>query len=111
MTESKLQPLRIPPGWSVVLNNFVEVGPDFSEQDMSGTWWNFKEDLFQVSRGGVMLDLGWYPEFQSCGAFRLKVVFGDNWDKHDFVFESTVRTEVVAEIERLLLVYQNQPKS
>ena len=40
-----------------------------------------QEDLAQVEYpGGVVLDIGWYPEFSERGAFNVYVVSNDDWD-------------------------------
>lgn len=41
---------------------------------------NLKEDLLQVEfPGGYLVDVGWYPEFSHEGAFRVLVIWGDDW--------------------------------
>jgi hypothetical protein len=54
----RLVALRIPAGWTVVVNAFVEV-PD--EESLS-------EDLLQLRAGDLYLDLGW-----SRGRYRLEL--------------------------------------
>lgn len=40
-----------------------------------------KEDLMQVRFGNaIILNLGWYPEFNSQGQFVLSVVKGEDWN-------------------------------
>ena len=40
-----------------------------------------KEDLMQVQFGNaIILDLGWYPEFDSRGQFVLSVVRAQDWE-------------------------------
>lgn len=40
-----------------------------------------KEDMLQVEfAGGVLLDVGWYPEFDAAGGFRINVIKNYDWD-------------------------------
>lgn len=48
---------------------------------------NLKEDLIHVEyNNGCLLDVGWYPEFQLDGCFRIIVVRNYNWETP--IFES-----------------------
>lgn len=39
-----------------------------------------KEDMLQVEfAGGLLLDVGWYPEFDASGDFRINVVKNHDW--------------------------------
>ncbi len=41
-----------------------------------------KEDLFQVNYfGEFIIDVGWYPEFQETGSFKLSLVKDYNWQE------------------------------
>jgi hypothetical protein len=58
-----------------------------------------KEDLAQVAYpDGVLLDVGWYPEFSADGAFRVSVVRADDWDEPLFV----ERCQSVAQLKNAL---------
>ncbi len=47
---------------------------------------DLKEDLAQVKYArGVLLDIGWYPEFSSEGAFVVRVVRETDWDQPLFL--------------------------
>ncbi|MGC6373194.1 hypothetical protein [Pseudomonas sp. K2I15] len=40
-----------------------------------------KEDMFQVEyAGGLILDVGWYPSFDTHGGFRINVIRNYDWD-------------------------------
>ncbi|MEZ5970674.1 MAG: hypothetical protein R3C31_02545 [Hyphomonadaceae bacterium] len=96
--ERRLQPLRIPIGWSVHYNDFHEI-----DQDDPEAWHWRKENLLQLSheRRDRLLDLGWYPPDDANGRYVLVL------HAHDFTgpelerFESRDRAEIVAEVERL----------
>lgn len=41
-----------------------------------------KEDMLQVEfAGGFLLDVGWYPEFDASGGFRINVIKNYDWDR------------------------------
>ena len=41
-----------------------------------------KEDMLQVEfAGGFLLDVGWYPEFDAAGDFRINVIKNHDWDR------------------------------
>ena len=58
----RLVPLRIPAGWTVAVNSFVE---DPGDEQLS-------EDLLQLRAGELYLDVGW-----SGGRYRLELTEGD----------------------------------
>lgn len=39
-----------------------------------------KEDLIQVECGNFILDVGWYPEFDENGQFRIVIIKDNIWD-------------------------------
>ncbi|MHA6575107.1 hypothetical protein [Pseudomonas yamanorum] len=41
-----------------------------------------KEDMLQVEyAGGLILDVGWYPSFDTHGGFRINVIRNYDWDR------------------------------
>lgn len=98
-----LQPLRIPAGWSVTLNDFGEIAPstELSEVEQTG----FKEDLFQAVHHSRkrLLDLGWYPsgDLQN-GAFRVVLCDGDFRGKLLNELRTRDLSVAVATIERFM---------
>jgi hypothetical protein len=60
----QLVPLRIPAGWTVVVNSFA---PGERSQD-----------LLQLRAGDLILDLGWTPEGDANGRYRLELTEGDD---------------------------------
>jgi hypothetical protein len=95
---SMLQPLRIPAGWRVDYNEFYAIEAASETRD------HLKEDLFQATHtaGNRMLDLGWYPEADPDGAFRLCLHAGDFSGELIHRADSPDRASIVAELERLL---------
>jgi hypothetical protein len=98
----ELMPLRIPGLWWVVKNDFYDVDPELRDGILypSGI---FIEDILSIQRhnpwGGVpiehdyVLDLGWYPDQDPQGRYRL-VVLRHNWEKSLCAFESRERVAV-----------------
>jgi len=96
-TESRLQSLRIPAGWSVKYNEWREIEPEHPD---AWTWLN--EDLLQLGHDNwnLIVDVGWYGG--ELGCFTAVV------HKHDFQgpelarFTSRNRLEVTAVVENWL---------
>jgi hypothetical protein len=107
----KLVPLRIPSGWYVTLNDFTESYPERFIDDDYEHRWEFKEDILQLRSKSrkKLIDLGWYPEFQVGGQYKLLLV--DTSEENDeesfywnviFEFESRSIEEIKTKIEELL---------
>lgn len=102
----KLQALRIPAGWEVVLNKFQEIDIEDCSMD---DWIDFTEDIAYLRRKSrkytIGIDLGWYPDTDPQGAFHVKVILDDNWVKPVMEYVTRERKEVVKIIEDLLVRY------
>ncbi len=104
----RLQPLRIPAGWEVVFNKFLEIDiEDWPEDDEN--WFDFTEDITYLRRKSrkhnIGIDLGWYPDIDPQGAFHVMVILDENWEKPVREYVTRERKEVVEIIEDLLLRY------
>jgi hypothetical protein len=108
----RLQPLRIPAGWRVVINNFVEsADPRLYEGSTRLPNLVFQEDILWMEHHTrdrrIGLDLGWYPEADPTGRFRVVVVeLSDDrdkqaasWDTPIASFESRSKAEVIEKVE------------
>ena len=95
----KLQPLRIPIGWSVEYNDFHAIDQDDPE---AWHWW--KDTLLQLkhARRDRLLDLSWHPPDDGEGSYRVLLFAGDFTGTELEQFKSRDRLEVVAAIERML---------
>lgn len=93
-----LEPVRIPGGWLVRYNDFFTpiAGADASS--------HLKEDLLQLhnSQFDVLVDLGWYGTVED-GSYGLVAHRGDFTGPELHHFRSTLLSEVVGELEGLLL--------
>jgi len=101
--EHRLQPLRIPTGWTVTHNDLHEIDPLDVAEDERYTF--LKEDLLQMMQEHFnrLLDVGWYPSGNLAeGAYGLVIYEGDFHGKLLFELRTADRAQLVAEVERLL---------
>ncbi|MFA6066011.1 MAG: hypothetical protein WC707_02400 [Candidatus Babeliaceae bacterium] len=42
--------------------------------------WSFKEDILQLEFDDYTIDVGWYPEFNPNGYFKIRVIKDYDWD-------------------------------
>ena len=100
----RLQPLRIPSGWTVAFNDgLYAIDPDGIGEDDGGTC--FREDMLQMTHEHFnrVLDVGWYPSGDlSEGNYGLHVHEGDWHGRLLFELHTRDRARLVSEIERLL---------
>ncbi len=103
-----LQPLRITDGWTVKHNRFYELEPK-GELIIEGVtnndgWLLFDQDLLQMEHGKrkVFLDLGWYPDENPNGNFRVVLIRESDWENPLFRHESKDKDEIVEVINNIL---------
>lgn len=101
---NKLVPLSIPSGWAVIHNSFGDEDPVVSDGSIINDEF-YNEDLLSIEpiqfnginwvtdQNGYALDLGWYPESDPEGCYRLVVLRGD-WNNVVVQFESKQRYEI-----------------
>lgn len=101
----KLQPLRISNGWEVSYNKFLEIDPNDLKED-DDIWIHFTQDILQMKyvfkEIYLTLDLGWYPETEFDGTYRLEIIKDQDWINPLETFESRSKKEIVEKIEELL---------
>jgi hypothetical protein len=95
-----LVPLRIPSGWAVEFNNFVELGrpESLSAGDRDAY---LAQDLLSIrstapegaNASGLILDVGWRPDGDPAGRYLLQVVRA-NWDETGIELASR-RSEII----------------
>ncbi|MBQ3584914.1 MAG: hypothetical protein IJA27_09395 [Lachnospiraceae bacterium] len=106
----KLQGLRIPPGWEMVINKFLEIDVEQCSPD-SDIWLDLTQDIMYMKRTSkrkdknIAIDLGWYPDNDPEGSFHLVVIKDDNWEEPVEEFDSRSKDEIVSRIEELLMKY------
>ena len=105
-----LMPLRIPGGWLVVKNAFLDVSPEIVNGRISPPG-VFVQDILSIERRiagqpppsdrHFIIDLGWYPDEDPNGGFRLAVLLS-NWDNVLKSIESRDREIIRSTLERWL---------
>ena len=109
-----LQPFRIPGGWTIGFNNFDALDPGALSPDDRRWQFFFVEDILymytdhrrrrnkreEVQRVGI--DLGWYPDGDPAGSFRLEAILDDDWVNPLLTFTSRSRQEIVDTLEMWL---------
>lgn len=108
-----VQPLRIPSGWVIDFNAFMDIEPEELNPDPNDNKWLtvFVQDIFQISKHfsrkinkkvqqqQVIIDLGWYPDGDPSGQFRLVAILDNNWEFPLLQFCSRKKKEVVETLE------------
>lgn len=113
-----LLPLKIPAGWAVTYNQFVDEDAVINKNGTIENWDAYKESLLQIQRLDIMngshyipratllIDLGWTPEGRSDGSFKLVLVFLNPDAKNIWEpiahFESKDRFQIQGQIEEWL---------
>lgn len=110
----QLQPLRIPSGWTIMFNKLEDLEVEtLSEEDTA--WLTvFVEDIMhlykknkrkrkkQIEEQTISIDLGWYPDGDVNGSFRLIALLNHNWDEPLLEFSSRNKDEIVQTLEHWL---------
>lgn len=114
-----LQPLRIPGGWEVGMNNFFMLDPAQYTGSDDGFWDNFVEDMLWIKRErtfkkdkqtytkSIQVDLGWYPDGNMGGEFALYVIQDGDWDCPLAELRTRSQKEIVEAIEGFLITYSS----
>ncbi|MCA9071849.1 MAG: hypothetical protein KDA84_23135 [Planctomycetaceae bacterium] len=91
--------LQIPAGWMVRQNHFYDITP---AEALDGDWlgFPFSQDILQLHNDHLrmLLDLGWYPDGDPDGHFRLILIQWDAPPNHSAMPKQTI-TEVRNGIE------------
>lgn len=101
----KLQPLRIPTGWEMSYNKFWEIEPNELKED-DDSWMHFTQDILQMKytfkKINLIIDLGWYPETEVDGTFRLELIKNKDWENPIKTFESRSKKQIVEKVEEII---------
>ncbi|AZB41840.1 hypothetical protein CEF21_05715 [Bacillus sp. FJAT-42376] len=98
-----VHPLRIPEGWTVNYNSFLEFDPlALNEED--DRWYLMSESLLQLnhSKKSIMVDLGWYPDTSVEGNFSVDIIKNEDWENPLDSYETKDYREVIRFIESTL---------
>lgn len=111
-----IQPLRIPGGWTVIYNKFEDIEPETLEPDDEKWLSAFNEDILlmnyklvrrrnkQTEEQEIAVDLGWYPDGDPNGKFRLQAILNKDWNDPLLDFSSRSKDEIVKTLEKWLRV-------
>jgi hypothetical protein len=111
-------PLKIPSGWAILNNNCFnndemiivngEIQNDlsFKEDILSISQIAYVDENYKVLENGYWLDLGWYPDADPSGSYKL-VLFRDNWNNQMVKFKSKNKLEIQSAINKLLYLFSN----
>jgi len=87
-----LQPLRIPPQWSLLWNHLRPIEPGDLAEDDPAWLFTFVQDMLYLRKNSdeqsVAIDLGWYPEGDPQGAYELVTILNDDWNNPLLAFTS-----------------------
>ena len=110
----RLQPLRIPTGWTMLFNKSEDIEPEELQEQDKRWLFLFIEDILhmyanlhrkknkKLEEQKLGIDLGWYPDGEPTGSFRLVAVLDSNWDFPLLEFSSRRKVEIVKTIEKWL---------
>ena len=92
----EVQPLRLLGGWTIEFNNFYECETD----SCSNIGEYLVQDLLRLInyKCNLVLDLGWYPDGDKNGAYKLSLVKDYKWEKPLECFTSRITKEIVEKI-------------
>jgi len=113
----KLMPLRIPSGWCVVFNKFVELPPAvdvtpadrdayLSQDILSMLSTTYSGDDWRTGEDSLILDLGWYEPRGVGGLYRLVLLKG-SWDEVVISVEDADQYVVRDCIDHILEILSN----
>lgn len=83
----------------ILYNEFhIDFSRSYEEQADS-----LNEDLFQMELGDDrLLDIGWYPEFDPDGYFRVEVIHNGNWNSPECSISVRNEVELLQAVKRCL---------
>ena len=95
----ELQQLRIQSGWKIEFNNFTEY-----DLSIHGKYdcYELNEDLLQLvnEKANLIIDLGWYPNFDESGEYILLLIKNHRWDSPLKEMVSKSKKEIIDYIEK-----------
>lgn len=107
----KLKPFRIGAGWRIVFNKLEDIEPDQIVSDDKEWGFLFVEDITymvkevtykenkQTIKHTIAIDLGWYPDGDLGGNYRLVTILDDNWENPVLTVETRSTQEIVDTME------------
>ena len=108
---NNLQPLRIPANWTILQHKLMNIEPEKLNKNDDKWLTMFVEDILQIERHlkrkinkkveqqKLIIDLGWYPDSEPSGNFRLVAILNNNWEFPLLQFTSRSKKEIVETLE------------
>lgn len=100
--------LSIPSGWNMVINIFYYIKLSEMEKD-NKLYITLSQDLMYIEKKGrkvtLGIDVGWYPEMDPDGCYRIEVIRNDEWDKPLEKYESRDIDDIIIKVEEFLEKY------
>lgn len=94
-----LVPLKLHGGWEITYNSFTDYDIAlYGTDDIC----ELREDLLQLqhSSADIMIDLGWYPDFDPSGHYVLRMIRDKNWEEPLEIFSSRSINQIAEHIEK-----------
>lgn len=107
----QLKPFRLAPNWKVMWNKLEDIEPDNVKEDDDAWLFTFVEDMTYITteytykenkkniKHTLAIDLGWYPEGDRNGCYRLVAILDNNWNKPILKMKTRSTQKVVDTIE------------
>jgi hypothetical protein len=108
LQDIQLQSLRIPAGWHIVYNHFCDMEPGtniYVDGLPDGDVWElFLQDLLLMENAhlNLALDLGWVPEADLNGKYKLTLLQGTEWENPIAFYKTSSKSEIVDKINSWL---------
>ncbi|NDI36660.1 hypothetical protein [Chengkuizengella sediminis] len=90
---------------NIVYDDF-QIDPELSfEKQM----YNFKQDMFQVDfLNKYLIDIGWYPDFDKNGMFKIVIIKEYNWEKPFYIERCRTIDELKEHLVKCINIINNQ---
>ena len=105
------RPLRLPPNWTMLWNKLEDIEPEDVPQEDEAWLFTFVQDMtylvteYDDENSGktvkhtLAIDLGWYPEGDREGRYRLVAILDRDWSRPVLEMETRSTREVVDRME------------
>lgn len=109
LRDLRLQPLRIPEGWTVIINKFYDLEPhgELEIQGLPGNkgWLLFEEELLLLVNRDMKkhLLLGWFPYYSPDGCFCVELYRSKDLINPIREFTTKEKREIVDKINEWLM--------
>lgn len=107
-----VMPLNVPNGWNVMWNHFSEIDDVESLDPNNEKEWLFLvEDIslfrrFKIKgKDDIDIDLGWYPEDDPNGTFKIYVIRNYDWNSPEEIFYSRSNKEISNKLQEIFDKY------